>query len=136
MKKTTQISFINRGRGLSAWVLLIAIALIFTLSDNAKAQKRAAKSTADTSDAALVKSLPGFKNGYANVNGTRLHYVAGGAGTPLVLLPGWPQTWWQFSRMMPALAKQHRVIVVDLRGMGGSEKPASGYDKKTMARDI
>jgi pimeloyl-ACP methyl ester carboxylesterase len=80
--------------------------------------------------------LDGFDDGYADVNGTRLHYVAGGQGSPLVLLPGWPRTWWQFHKMMPALARQHRVIAVDLRGMGGSDKPASGYDKKTMARDI
>jgi len=37
---------------------------------------------------------------------------------------------------VPALARQHRVIAVDLRGMGGSDKPESGYDKKTMARDV
>ena len=136
MKTNTQISFIYRWRFLPAWVLIVSMALIFTLSVAANAQKRAGRSAVDTSDAALVKSLPGFKNGYANVNGTRVHYVTGGTGTPLVLLPGWPQTWWQYSRMMPALAKKHRVIVVDLRGMGSSEKPASGYDKKTMARDI
>jgi len=53
-----------------------------------------------------------------------------------VLLPGWPQTWWEFNRIMPILARHFRVIAVDLRGMGGSEKPAAGYDKKTMAKDI
>jgi pimeloyl-ACP methyl ester carboxylesterase len=88
------------------------------------------------SDAALARSLGDFRSGSAEVNGTRLHYVAGGKGSPLVLLPGWPQTWWQFRKMMPALAKKYRVIAVDLRGMGGSGKPADGYDKKTMARDI
>jgi hypothetical protein len=55
--------------------------------------------TADTSDAALAASLPGdFRNGYAEVNGTRIHYVEGGKGTPVLLLPGWPQTWWEFQR--------------------------------------
>jgi pimeloyl-ACP methyl ester carboxylesterase len=89
------------------------------------------------SDAALVRKLPGgFTNGYARVNGTRLHYVIGGRGAPLLLLPGWPQTWWEFHKVMPALAARHRVIAVDLRGMGGSGKPAGGYDKKTMAKDI
>jgi pimeloyl-ACP methyl ester carboxylesterase len=88
-------------------------------------------------DEALVRSLPGgFQNRYARVNGVRLHYVVGGRGTPLVLLPGWPQTWWEFHKVMPALARRHRVIAVDLRGMGGSDKPAGGYDKKTMARDV
>ncbi|TCO50895.1 alpha/beta fold hydrolase [Actinocrispum wychmicini] len=88
------------------------------------------------SDAALARSLGDFRSAYAQVNGTRLHYVTGGTGSPLVLLPGWPQTWWQFHKIMPALAKRHQVIAVDLRGMGGSGKPDRGYDKKTMARDI
>lgn len=88
-------------------------------------------------DEVLARSLGGdFRSGYAEVTGTRLHYVTGGTGPPLVLLPGWPQTWWQFRKIMPTLAKHHRVIAVDLRGMGGSGKPPGGYDKKTMARDI
>lgn len=91
----------------------------------------------ELSDEALVRSLPGeFRNGYAHVNGTRLHYVTGGRGTPLVLLPGWPHTWWEFHKVMPALAARHQVIAVDIRGMGGSDKPAAGYDKKTMAADV
>ncbi|ANZ40078.1 alpha/beta hydrolase [Lentzea guizhouensis] len=81
-------------------------------------------------------SLPGFKHNYAQVNGVRLHYVTGGRGEPLVLLPGWPQTWWLYHKIMPALATKFRVIAVDLRGMGGSEKPQGGFDKKTMATDI
>ena len=89
------------------------------------------------SDAALVRLLPGdFRNGYASVNGTTLHYVTGGEGSPLVLLPGWPETWWQFRKIMPKLAQHFRVIAVDLRGMNSSGKPAGGYDKKTMAEDI
>jgi pimeloyl-ACP methyl ester carboxylesterase len=95
------------------------------------------KSQADSvSDTALVKTLPGFRNAYAQVNSVRLHYVIGGKGDPIVLLPGWPQTWWSYHKVMPALAKNHTVIVVDLRGMGTSTKPADGYDKKTMAADI
>jgi pimeloyl-ACP methyl ester carboxylesterase len=81
-------------------------------------------------------SLPGFRSGYAKVNGIRMHYVTGGRGRPLVLVPGWPQTWWEFRKIMPALARRYRVIAVDLRGQGGSDKPQGGYDKKTMARDI
>jgi pimeloyl-ACP methyl ester carboxylesterase len=84
----------------------------------------------------MAPMLDGFEDGYAEVNGTRLHYVIGGAGAPLVLLPGWPRTWWQYHKVMPALAQHYRVIVPDLRGMGDSDKPASGYDKKNMARDI
>jgi pimeloyl-ACP methyl ester carboxylesterase len=90
----------------------------------------------DVSNAALLRTLPGFTDGYATVNGIRLHYVAGGAGEPVVLLPGWPQTWWAFHKIMPALARNRRVISVDLRGMGSSDKPTGGYDKKSMANDV
>ncbi|OAR22216.1 alpha/beta hydrolase [Streptomyces sp. ERV7] len=89
------------------------------------------------SDAALARSLSGgFRSRYAHVNGVRLHYVAGGSGTPVVLLAGWPQTWWAWRHVMPELARRHRVIAVDIRGMGGSDKPQGGYDKKTMAGDV
>lgn len=87
-------------------------------------------------DEALVKLLPVFSNGYADVNGIRLHYVEGGAGEPLLLLPGWPQTWWAYHSVMPLLAGSYRVIAVDIRGMGSSSKPASGYEKKNMAADV
>jgi pimeloyl-ACP methyl ester carboxylesterase len=88
-------------------------------------------------DAVLAAELPGnFTSAFAEVNGTTLHYVAGGQGEPLVLLPGWPVTWWEFRKIMPLLAQRYRVIAVDLRGMNLSAKPPSGYDKKTMARDI
>ena len=89
------------------------------------------------SDNGLARSLAGnFRSEYADVNGTRLHYVTGGRGEPLFLLPGWPQTWWEYRYVLPALAARFRVFAVDLRGMGGSAKPADGFDKKTMARDI
>jgi pimeloyl-ACP methyl ester carboxylesterase len=88
-------------------------------------------------DSSLARSLPGgFRSAYAAVNGIRLHYVAGGQGEPLILLPGWPEMWWEYRKVMPSLAARYRVIVADLRGMGGSAKPQSGYDKKTMASDI
>lgn len=77
-----------------------------------------------------------FTDGYATVNGVRLHYVTAGSGDPVVLLPGWPRTWWEFHKIMPALAATHRVIAVEIRGMGESDKPDGGYDKKTMAADV
>lgn len=89
-------------------------------------------------DAELAQSLEGdFRSDFVTVDGLRLHYVAGGEGRPLVLLPGWPQTWWEFRKVMPALAAAgRRVIAVDLPGMGSSDKPASGYDKKSMAAAV
>ncbi|WP_424889386.1 alpha/beta fold hydrolase [Streptomyces sp. XH2] len=88
-------------------------------------------------NAELAASLEGgFTSEYAEVNGVRLHYVTGGQGDPLVLLPGWPETWWEYRKVMPALAARFRVITVDIRGMGGSSKPRSGFEKKSMAQDI
>jgi pimeloyl-ACP methyl ester carboxylesterase len=72
----------------------------------------------------------------AAVNGVRLHYVTAGQGDPIVLLHGWPQTWYQWRKVMPLLAETHRVIAVDMRGFGDSSKPTSGYDFRTVANDI
>lgn len=88
------------------------------------------------SDEELIKQWPGFENKYINVNGLELHYVEGGSGMPLICLPGWPQTWYSYRNIAPALAQKYQVLVVDIRGMGTSGKPESGYDKKTMAKDI
>ena len=93
--------------------------------------------TADSyGDDELVKQLPGFTSHYLTVNDIQLHYVIGGQGKPLVLLPGWPQTWWSYHKIIPLLADRYQLIVVDLRGMGSSDKPQAGYSKKAMAGDI
>lgn len=65
-----------------------------------------------------------------------LHAVVGGDGPPLLLLPGWPQFWYSWRLVMPALAEHFTVIAPDLRGMGASDKPASGYDAATLADDM
>ncbi|WP_245883589.1 alpha/beta fold hydrolase [Streptomyces hyaluromycini] len=72
------------------------------------------------------------------MNGTRLHYVVGGSGEPVVLLHGWPETWWAYRKLMPRLAEQYRVIAVDHRGIGIPDelKPTDGFTKKNMARDV
>ncbi len=88
------------------------------------------------SDEALIQHLPGFTNQYVTVNGVRLHYVEGGTGRPLICLPGWPQTWYSYRSVAAELARHYRVLIVDIRGMGSSDTPQSGYDKKTMASDI
>ncbi|MGE6763534.1 alpha/beta fold hydrolase [Corallococcus interemptor] len=78
----------------------------------------------------------GFREGDEDVNGTRIHFVIGGQGSPVLLLHGYTQThlmWW---RLAPELAKQHTVLIPDLRGAGASAAPVRGYDKETMARDM
>jgi len=74
-----------------------------------------------------------------NVNGIQLHYIMGGKGEgdPIVLLHGWPETWYEWRHIIPQLiANNYTVIAPDLRGLGDSERPQTGYDKKTVAEDI
>src|SRR5882724_10595939 len=78
----------------------------------------------------------GFTEGFADVNGVRLHYFIGGTGSPVVLLHGYAETSHMWLPIMPLLAKNRTVVVPDLRGAGDSSKPADGYDKKNMAADI
>ena len=69
-------------------------------------------------------------------DGVRTHYVIGGQGEPVVLLHGFPQTWHEWHGIMPALAQRYTVIAPDLRGMGASSKPLSGYDSRSVAEGI
>jgi pimeloyl-ACP methyl ester carboxylesterase len=79
----------------------------------------------------------GFIGHFADVNGTRLYYLIGGKGSPVVLLHGYAQTGHMWvRRILPRLYERHTVIVPDLRGAGESAKPEAGYDKKNMAVDI
>jgi len=65
-----------------------------------------------------------------------MHYVIAGSGAPLVLLHGWPQSWYEWRKVIPALAERFMVIAPDLRGLGDSGKPLTGYDKRTLATDV
>jgi pimeloyl-ACP methyl ester carboxylesterase len=88
--------------------------------------------------AAVIPAAPpaNFKSNTVLVNGVKIHYVIGGKGEPLVLVHGFGQNWYMWNRLLPELSKHFLIIAPDLRGVGESEKPAGGYDKKTMAKDI
>jgi pimeloyl-ACP methyl ester carboxylesterase len=78
-----------------------------------------------------------FEHHIAKVNGIHFHYVTAGAGEPVLLLPGWPETWYAWRKVAPLLVAAGRsVVVLDPRGYGNSDKPASGYDLDTAARDL
>lgn len=64
------------------------------------------------------------------------HYVEAGSGPVVVLLHGWPETWYAWRHVIDLLAPHFRVIAPDLRGLGDSSRPATGYDKASIARDI
>lgn len=77
-----------------------------------------------------------FTSRFIDAGGLRLHAVIGGNGPPLLLVHGWPQTWYQWRLVMPALARDFLVIAVEQRGIGLSDKPRDGYDSGTQANDL
>jgi pimeloyl-ACP methyl ester carboxylesterase len=77
-----------------------------------------------------------FASGYIDTGDVRLHAVIGGEGPPLLLIHGWPETWYAWRLIMPALARDFEVIAVDQRGIGLSDKPGDGYDTATLANDM
>lgn len=86
---------------------------------------------------AEAKTIPEtIDSRFAEVNGTRLHYLIAGTGDPVYLLHGYAQTSHMWRPLVVELAKTHTVIAPDLRGFGDSAKPESGYDKKTLAEDV
>ena len=77
-----------------------------------------------------------FTSRYIDTGEARLHAVIGGDGPPLLLVHGWPETWYAWRLMMPTLAQDFAVIAVDQRGIGLSDKPEDGYDAGTLADDM
>lgn len=75
-------------------------------------------------------------NRTATVNGIKLHYVTAGTGDTVVLVPGWPETWYAWRKVIPILSQRYRVIAIDPRGIGESDRPQSGYDTQTAAKDV
>jgi pimeloyl-ACP methyl ester carboxylesterase len=77
-----------------------------------------------------------FTSRYIGTGDLRQHAVIGGDGPPLLLVHGWPQTWYAWRLVMPALARDFQVIAPDQRGTGLSGKPTGGYDTGTLAGDL
>jgi len=80
--------------------------------------------------------LDGVSHRYVDVAGTRLHVAEAGEGPAIVLLHGWPQHWWVWRKVIPALAAERRVICPDLRGFGWSEAPPGRYEIQELADDV
>ena len=78
----------------------------------------------------------GAKSQFAQVNGFRMHYVRAGSGPLVVLLHGWPETWFSWKAAIDRLSSRYTVIAPDLRGCGLSERTEAGYDKRTISDDV
>ena len=77
-----------------------------------------------------------FASRYVDTGDLRQHVVTGGEGPPLLLVHGWPQTWYAWRLMMPALARDFQIVAPDQRGTGLSGQPPGGYDTATLAADL
>ena len=77
-----------------------------------------------------------FTSRYVDTGELRLHAVIGGEGPPLLLIHGWPETWYAWRMVMPGLAQHFEVIAVDQRGIGLSDKPSEGYDTRALGNDL
>ncbi|MDO8213255.1 alpha/beta fold hydrolase [Conexibacter sp. CPCC 206217] len=84
-----------------------------------------------------LPQVEGIEHRDVTVRGIRLHVAEGGPqdAPPILLLHGWPQHWWMWREILVELARDHRVIAPDLRGLGWSEAPKRGYVKQEMADD-
>jgi len=82
--------------------------------------------------------LPGVRHEHIDAGGLRMHVALAGPedAPPLLLVHGWPQSWWSWRKVIPQLAERNRVIAADLRGHGWSEAPAGGYAKEQLASDL
>jgi len=76
------------------------------------------------------------REGTAEVNGIRMHFLTVGEGPPVVLLHGWPETSLMWRHVLPMLECRHTLSAPDLRGYGRTDAPQVGYDKRTMAEDV
>lgn len=82
-------------------------------------------------------TIPGVTHHLTELNGARLHHVSAGTeGSPILLVHGWPETWWAFHKLIPLLARTHRVIAVDLRGFGDSIAVDGNYTQEASAEDL
>ncbi|SDG56398.1 Pimeloyl-ACP methyl ester carboxylesterase [Lentzea fradiae] len=112
----------------------LVLALLLAITACAPSEPEAPAHTTVTRDDPAFQN--GFRHEFADVDGVRMHYVTGGSGTPVVLLHGWPQTWYGWWPIMPELAEHHTVYALDLPGLGDSTGAATSYDKATLARYV
>lgn len=82
-------------------------------------------------------TIPGVDHHLLDVEGMQLHYVSAGTiGSPIVLMHGWPETWWAFRKLIPLLAETHRVYALDVRGFGDSGNGDTDYGEAIAAEDL
>lgn len=86
---------------------------------------------------AVGATIPEVSHHLSDIGGKQLHYVtAGTTGSPILLVHGWPETWWAFHKLIPLLAETHRVIAIDIRGFGDSSASETPWEEQDAADDL
>jgi pimeloyl-ACP methyl ester carboxylesterase len=80
--------------------------------------------------------VPGEVGHVTTSDGVSLYYLEAGSGKPILMIPGWSQTAEQFKHQITGLSDRYRVIAVDMRGHGESDKPGHGYKISRLAKDV
>src|SRR6478735_5330910 len=83
-----------------------------------------------------LPDLGGVEHRFVKLPGLTMHVAEAGTGEPLLLLHGFPQHWWGWYKVLPALARRYRVIAPDLRGAGWTDAPADGYNSEQLVADV
>ena len=81
-------------------------------------------------------SVVGVTHRFVELPGLRMHIAEAGHGEPVILAHGFPQNWWAWHQVIPALAENFHVIAPDLRGTGQTDAPRNGYDRRSLTEDI
>ncbi len=102
----------------------------------AHAVAAAVGSTMTVGGARARAAVPGTVGHVTTSDGVNLHYLEAGTGQPLLLIPGWSQTAEQFKHQIAGLSDRYRVIALDMRGHGESDKPDHGYKIDRLAKDV
>jgi dienelactone hydrolase len=114
--------------------LLITTVVVFQATVHPMSVESGSRSGAGQSDVRTNAST--ISHHYALANGVRYHYARSGSGPTVVLLHGWSTNWYHWNKIIPKLAVRFAIIAPDLRGIGLTDKPEAGYDKRTVAEDI
>jgi pimeloyl-ACP methyl ester carboxylesterase len=82
-----------------------------------------------------LPGLDGVRHRFVDLPGLRVHVAEAGAGDAVLMLHGFPQHWWAWRAVVPALAERHHVVAPDLRGAGWTDAPRDGYTEGQLVAD-
>jgi non-heme chloroperoxidase len=96
----------------------------------------AAVASASPASRTARAQVPGDVSHVTTSDGVSLYYLEAGSGKQILMIPGWSQSAEQFKHQITGLSDRYRVIAVDMRGHGESEKPEFGYKISRLAKDV